>query len=150
LKGCKFDRCEIDSLLWQQQDEHLFDPISIAAALRAAGATVDDGVQATPTMGNKESDPRVKIFERFLRSFLKRTHIDDDMIRLRLGKTGAPVFYAQMLPLLLADGILEKGTWKGRGVQERYKLAVRLADIDSALVESRGDFDELLKKLKRK
>jgi hypothetical protein len=150
LKGCQFEQCDIDSLLRRPQEEHLFAPNAIAAALRAAGATVDNGTQASLPLEAKDDDPRIKIFERFLRSFLKRTHIDDDLIRVRLGKGGAPLFYAEMLPLLLANGILEKVPYKGQGVQERYKLAVRLAEIDSALKDSRGDFEALLRKLKGK
>jgi hypothetical protein len=143
----RFERCEIDSLLLLDQDSQLFDPESISAALRGVGATIDDGRQQSLLSSVKEIDSRVKIFERFLRAFVKRTHIDEDMIRTRLGKVGSPIFFAEMLQPLLDAGVLEKATWKGRGVQDRYKLAVRLAEIDSALADSRGDFDHLMEKL---
>ncbi len=146
----RFVQCDIDSLLLHDQDVHLFDPDSVSAALRSLGAAVEDGGQCDLLTEVRDVDPRVKIFERFLRSFLKRTHIDEDMIRVRLGKIGAPVFFSDMLQPLLSAGVLEKGTWKGRGVQDRYKLAVRLSEIDAALTVSRGDFDALMEKLKKK
>jgi hypothetical protein len=151
LKGCTFTTCKIDSVLWTHSDEHIFDPSGIVAGLVAAGAVVvEEESQQSSLLAPVSNDPRFDLFERFLKSFLRRTHIDEELIRLRLGKGGSPMFFAEVLPGLLSSGILERAQWKGRGVQERYRLSVPLSEIQRALTQARGNFDSLLQILRTK
>ena len=61
-------------------------------------------------------DERVRLLERFLRVFLRSTHVDEEIVRLRLGKAFAPIFFDTVLPDLLAAKVLEEVPWRGRAI----------------------------------
>ena len=147
LSQTVFSECEIRSLIVHPDEEHLFDPVLIAGEMRGAGAVISDTALA-PTIETHERDDRVQMTERFLRAYLRSTHIDEDMIRIRMGKTFAPRFTTDVLPMLLEHGVLAEVPWRGRGVQRRFKLAVAMSDVNSALERCNGDFDLFLDALK--
>ena len=149
ISGCEFDRCRIDSLLLTPEDEQVFEPMTILSTLKARGANVVIDESPASQAPERVADPRVKVLQRFLRSFLRRTQVDDDLVRLRLGKGSAPVFFDEVLPKLLSVHILEEVTWRGRGIQKRYKLMVQMAEIDKALGHCNGNFESLLAELQR-
>lgn len=146
LSQCVLVDCAVQSLIVHPDEEHYFDPAVIVRELRRSGATVSDASVA-PDTGIRESDDRVRMTERFLRSFLRSTHIDEDMIRLRVGKAFAPRFMADVLPALLEQGVLEEVPWRGRGVQRRFKLGVAMSAVNTALERCNGDFDLLVREL---
>jgi hypothetical protein len=148
LSGCVFSSCRIDSLLLTPEDDQIFDPAAVLRTLKSRGARVSEVELPTESV-SRIVDGRIKLFERFLRAFLRRTHIDDELIRLRLGKGFAPAFYDDVLPGLLSNRIVEEVPWRGRGIQQRYKLTVQMAEIDSALGRCDGDFNALLADLRR-
>jgi hypothetical protein len=80
-----------------------------------------------------------------MRVFLRSTHVDEEVIRLRLGKNFAPSFFDEVLPSLLNAGLLEEVPWRGGGYQRRYKLVSSMSTIERALERSRGDFDGFLR-----
>jgi hypothetical protein len=145
LSGASFSQCRIESVVVPSTEDQTFDPDEIPAWLTRAGATID---QSTSTASNRTSktrlDDRVVVLERFLRVFLRSTYADEDSIRIRLGKSSASKFFDEVLPSLLGNRLLEEVTWKGKGVQRRFKLAVPLSHLNSALERSHGDFDEFL------
>jgi hypothetical protein len=148
LAGCTFDSCRIESILLLPDEDQNFDPTLIRQRLRKAGATLGGDAHAA-VVGENVVDLRVKILERLFRSFLRSTQIDEDWLRVRLGKSFASTFYAEILPVLLTRKILEEVPWRGRGSQQRYKLAVQMSDVDIALGKSKGNFDALIKELGR-
>ena len=143
LVGCSFLDCTIDSLVHVGSDEQTFDPAVIHESLTKAGAEVD-GHQQAPEQLLIEVDQRVTILEKFLRAFLRMTHIDEDLLRLKLGKTHSSVFFDQLLPSLLDAAVLAEVPWKGQGVQRRYKLTRPLAQINRALEAARGSYEAFL------
>lgn len=148
LKGCRFIRCQVNSLLVLPSDQQLFDPVSIVRLLERRGATVVSEEQAT-TSQPVRSDEFIVLFERFLRTFLRRTHVDDTLIKLKLGNQNASTFVSKILPKVISAGIIEEVPWRGGGVRKRYKLIRPLAELDAALERSQGNFEKFLSHLKR-
>ena len=147
LSECTFANCDIQSLIVHPDEEHFFNPMVIAGEMRKVGATIPDSTPAAK-IETHEPDDRVRMTERFLRSFLRSTHIDEEMIRVRMGKNFAPRFASDVLPILLENGFLEEVPWRGRGVQRRFKLAVAMSDVNMALERCSGDFDQFVEALK--
>ncbi|MFY3553411.1 hypothetical protein ACOTIS_29665, partial [Achromobacter insolitus] len=145
LSGVSFADCRIDSLV-ATEEEHIYDPMLIQEALQALGATVGDG--QTTLLAPLLVDNRLKLLERFLRVFLRHTHVDEDIIRLRLGKGFSSSFFDDLLPILLSENVLEQTSWRGQGVQRRFKLVKPMSEISDALELSRGSFDTFLKTLR--
>lgn len=143
FRSCEFVSCRVDSIVLLPEDEYSFEPLQIEAWLRRAGATIlgapaaDDALLETP-------DQNLKTLERFLRIFLRNTQIDEDVIRTRLGNGAAPRFFEDVLPALIDCGMLEEVTWKGRGMQRRYKLMHPMSDVSDALEQASGSFDQFL------
>jgi hypothetical protein len=145
LIGCSFVDCRVDSLVVMPDGEQTYDPSLIEQGLRRAGAQVGAAADAQVKTGADDIDERVRQLERFLRVFLRSTHVDEEVIRLRLGKNFAPSFFDEVLPSLLNAGLLEEVPWRGGGYQRRYKLVSSMSTIERALERSRGDFDGFLR-----
>ncbi len=142
---CRFVECRVDSLVLQPDEECLYDPSLIQAYLAQLGAKI--GEIDPEVLQDFEADERLKIFEKILRSFLRHSYIDDEGVRIRLGKLFAPRFYDEILPVLINKNILEEVQWRGQGVQKRYKLGRPMAELGRALELSYGNFDEFLSAL---
>lgn len=145
LAGCSFIDCRVDSLVVLPDGEQTYDPSLVEQGLRRAGAQVGAAADSQIKTGVVDIDERVRQLERFLRVFLRSTHVDEDVIRLRLGKNFAPSFFDEVLPSLLNTGVLEEVPWRGGGYQRRYKLVSSMSTIERALERSRGDFDGFLR-----
>lgn len=143
LKGCTFKQCRIDSLLLKPDDEQTFDPAVIRSWLLKAGAE-DGGPEFATSEFAFPSDERLKLLEKFLRVFLRHTHVDESFIRLRIGKVHASQFFDEVMPALLAEGVLEEVLWKGQGVQHRFKLRVPMSNVNRALEQANGTFEGFL------
>lgn len=143
IEGCTFTDCKIDSAIAIPGEEYSFDPMQIAPWLLEAGAIVLSSSEA-PVHSIAGVDERLKVLERFLRVFLRATQVDEDVIRVRLGNGASPRFFDEVLPALLDNGILERVLWKGRGIQNRYKLMGQMSDISEALERANGSFDQFL------
>lgn len=148
LSGFSFVDCRIDSLVTKVEEEQIYDPILILETLRALGATLGDVATLLPMP--QVIDDRLKLLERFLRVFLRHTHVDEDFIRVRLGKGFASSFFDQILPILLSEKVLEQTAWRGQGVQMRFKLVRPMSEISDALEFSKGSFDKFLEALKQR
>lgn len=143
LQGVKMEECRVSSVLVYPQEEHVFDPNRIDDLLRKAGAQVAASNASGPTSETVD-DERMRVLNRFLRMFLRTTHVNEDVVRMRLGSAQAPKFVDDVLPNLLGTGLLAEVTWEGRGVQRRYRLTVPMSEISKALESSGGSFDRFI------
>lgn len=143
LGGVQFLNCRIDSLVVRTEDLQTFDPQLIRDHLIRSGASFN-----TEQLNDHEirasEDDRAKAAERFFRSFTRRTHVDDSILKLRIGRTLAPVLLDNVLPELLSHGIVEEIPWRGQGVQRRFKLLAPMTDVYRALEAAAGSFDVFL------
>jgi len=142
LSGCSFKNSKIESLILAPEEEHTFNPALIAEWLLKAGAQTEDS-QPALKIENILFDDRIKIFEKFLRVFLRSTFVDEEVIRIRLGKGGASVFFEEVLPALLENHILGEVPWKGQGSQRRYKMLIPMSEVSYAL-EKADNFEKFL------
>lgn len=143
FESCEFVSCRIDSVVIIPGDEYSFEPAQIDMWLRMVGATILGNV-IKEDVTSDSPDQRLKLLERFLRIFLRNTQIDEDVVRIRLGNGAAPRFFDDVLPALIDCGVLEELTWKGRGVQRRFKLMRPMSDVSDALEQASGSFDKFL------
>lgn len=146
LTGCTFVECKIDSLITRPDEEQIFDPKLILETLRKAGASLGESDEITEP--SEVPDNRVKLLERFLRVFLRHTHVDEDFIRLKLGNKYSTLFFDELLPLLLSERVLEEEPWRGQGVKRRFKLIKQMSEIGDALEKSQGQLDDFFIELR--
>jgi hypothetical protein len=148
LSGCRFVHCRIESLLLVSEDDQSFDPSVIRAWLTKAGASEDgDGFVSGEIVF--PDDERLKMLQKFLRAFLRYTHVDESFAKLRIGKAHSAQFFDDVLPALVANGVLEEVPWKGQGVQRRYKLSVPMSEVNLALERAGGTFEGFLRGIKQ-
>jgi hypothetical protein len=145
LDGVKFLDCRIDSLVVRVDDLQTFDPQLIRDYLTRAGASFNASLfdSGSPKASQSE-DERAKAAERFFRSFMRRTHIDDSILKVRMGRNLAPVLFDEVLPELLLHKIIDEVQWSGQGVQRRFKLLAPMTNVYKALEAAAGNFDEFL------
>jgi len=147
LEGCKFVDCKVDCIASEGGEDYLFDPQEIKQILIKFGATIVSGDDLPSSENESTPDEKLKIIERFLRIFLRNTNVDEEVIRLRLGRVTSSKFFDEILPDLLANDILEEVPWTGRGVQRRYKLKMLLSDVSDALEYSESSYEKFIKTL---
>jgi hypothetical protein len=149
--GVTFFDCRISSLRIEAGESArvMYGPNEIFSELAGLRAilTISDGPQAAVSVG--QPDDRIDAVEKFLRIFLRTTHVNEDKIRAKFGKQGTP-FVEDILPELVRAGIVEQIEYRGRGLpQGRYKLSVPMRAVQDSLSSSRGSFDEFLYTLKK-
>lgn len=146
LAGVTFTRCRINGvrLFDAGGERNLYGPIDISIALSERGASVQATNLANGDLSTDPGDARIEQVERFLRVFLRATQVNEDTIRAKFGKLGAS-FVDDVLPALVRAKVVQTVEYRGRGVQDRYKLAVPMQAIQHALVESNGSFDKFLR-----
>lgn len=114
-----------------------------------AGGRVSEVLGPEGTGEERGEDKRVRALERLLRVFMRSTQVDDEIVRLRLGKMLSPIFFSEVLDRLLQERVLETVPWKGRGIRDRYKLGIPMAEINAALEGGEGDFDSFIAEVRR-
>lgn len=153
FKDCRFDRielssnttisdvqledCKVDAIYLPERNEQLYDPGSIERTLADFGFRVPVPV---PQVAPREIDQRVRLVEKFLRIFLRSTHVNQSVIQLRFGASFSH-FFDDVLPILIHAGIVEEIQYIGRGSQRRFRLQVPLQRLHEALENCEGSFD---------
>lgn len=144
FQGIILSMCRVNEvrLLDADAPRSLYGPKEInKTLLERGGIVIDQSVLAADSA--EEEDGRVELVEKFLRVFLRATQVNEDTIRAKFGKLGS-VFMDEVLPALVRAKVVQSVEYRGRGVQERYKLAVPMQDVQRALHESHGSFDRFL------
>lgn len=130
--------CEIACVVLQDGELTVFDPAGINDALREAGFNgVDDAVNQVSI--KKSPDHELEIVSRAMRAFMRATQHNEQTLLVKLG-VDAPAFFDSVLPALLQSGVLAETDYRGAGVQKRYRLAMPMSRIQSAMTMAAGDF----------
>lgn len=155
---CRFDRlemtpefeaggavlrdCRIACLATSTEPDGVFAPERIVGELERAGFRLE---RTGPTESRDPSSvaPEARLAERALRSFLRATQINENVLRQRLG-SNASEFFGQILPKLIEGGVLRSVEYHGKGQQQRFGLAVPMSAIASAVPTTAASFDEFL------
>jgi hypothetical protein len=167
IKSCQFEKCtfdgleltlsskvqnsaliasEVTSVIPPSHENRIFDPASVARVLINAGFTVQSAEGVTLTHEPiREQDEALDLTERALRTFIRSTQIHESLLRTKLG-VKAGLFFSNVLPELIKSGILVEGIRDAGGGNNnaRYRLGVQMREIDRAISQSAGSFEEFL------
>jgi len=148
IHGCLLDRCEVDNLFVSSQDLNLFDPGSINYHLNRIGfALIDSEHEGSMTEELQGMDQKTELAEHALRAFMRSTHINENVFKLKMGRRGSE-FFQNVLPVLLEEGILKEVQYKGSGGQRRFKLNVPMRNLEAAIRKC-GKFSDFINELKQ-
>lgn len=161
FKDCSFDRleindstifedvtlenCSVESIFDLERDKSFYNPESITKYLIGKKITVNhlDDQSELEQIEIFEDEEDLQLTERALRKFMRSSHINDSIFKLRLGNK-ADKFLKDILPVLLDKGILEEVDYLGQGQKRRFKLAVPFSKIDIALNNCQGIYQKFL------
>lgn len=149
LRGIRMEDCRIASLAILGDDVQSFDPRAILQHLRQRGVAFEGG----DCEGHDEvrtTDDRTRAADRFFRAFTRRTYVDESVLKLKAGRVLSSILFDDVLPRLIADGVIGEIPWTGQGVQRRFKLLTPMTDVYTALEIANGDFDVFAATLKAK
>lgn len=138
LGGVIFAGCSIGSVLCADGETTLYDPASIASALSAAGA-IGFSDAGGDEVGAGKIDQELDVVARAMRAFMRATQHNEQTLRVKLGAS-SPVFFDSVLPDLLTAGVLAETDYRGAGVQKRYRLAMPMTKIQSAMALAAGSY----------
>lgn len=172
LTGCQFSDCEIECVSFRENarfidtsfrdceircvttpgdESPVFNPLQINAEFASRGIDRVSSHQDVSSHEMSESvdirDTRFDLMIRGLRPFYRSTGINESTLRLRLGKRSTE-FEEEVLPVLVDKGILVSEPYRGAGSDRRFRLGVRMSDIQDALNRSLGSFDMFLREIR--
>lgn len=126
----------------------VFVPEAIAVVLKQAGFEVPVFASeiAHKDVDTAEQDWGLVLAERMCRAFFRSTGVNENTFRQRMGSdTGA--FFRDVLPALLARGVVEETAYKGSGRQKRYRLGVSLLAVQRSIEQADGSFEKFLQRI---
>jgi hypothetical protein len=144
LSAVRFNECTVDALRFVERDVEVWDPPSIRTSLEDLGVmfavteTLFDAVHPLHAV-----DSRVQDVEKLMRYFLRSTHISESVILMKLGGRGQS-FIDDSLPMLIDSAALMEIENRGGSVQRRFKLAIPLQAVNTALAAAQGSFTRFL------
>lgn len=142
--------CEISSLYDEKTDNNYFDPNQISKALSCYRFEIISNKETQTNLELvSEPDELLQLTERVLRRFLKSTHLNETIFRVKLGKV-YNTFETEVLPELLKANVLAEIGYDGSGSQRRFKLGKQMSFLEIALSKAEGSFQKFLKKASEK
>src|SRR6185437_2548786 len=139
IDHCALIKCEVVSLARPDSDIRMFDPLAVRAALTDGGFSIEDPEATQTVLPLEPPDDETEVAERAIRLFLRASHVNQEVFKLRL-RTKSNLFFADVLPELLRVGVLEETQYAGSGRGRRFRLAVPMQLVDQALRQSHGHF----------
>lgn len=148
IDSISFEKCTVDSLSLVDNGREIWDPGQIQKHLQQKGVLyiasiseeLDEKLDDDVTV-----DDDVRDIEKIARYFMRSTHISESVISIKLGTGREKIFIGHSLPLLLEKRLFEEIANTGGGAQRRFRLAVPLQEINSAIAECQGSFTSFLK-----
>jgi len=144
LTGTIFEGTDVHSLLTEEAASHLFDPKRIRLCLAARGLQFPDTTEAGQEEDSSEGGPAdqdLEAAQRVFRAFMRSTYVNERLLNLKLRERHDSVMSA-----LLRGGVLEEADVLG-GRPRRFRLSVRMRDIEKALEQCDGTLADFITKL---
>jgi hypothetical protein len=141
---------EISSVQNRTKDLTFYDPFHIKHELIDVGFVIESSSvepEEEYPIEETELDEDLEIVQKALRRFIRGSHVNDNVFKLKLGPN-APYFLDNLLPVLLDAGILSEVEYSGAGQKRRFKLTTPFDRISKALKESKGNFGSFISKIK--
>lgn len=144
ISKCKLENCLIKCVYEEKTDNKYYNPGQILTVLERNNFTIkQENLDAVRTKITKESDEKLMLAERVIRRFIKSTHLNENVFKIKLGKFYT-TFENKVLPELLKKKILIEVEYFGSGNQKRFKLGKNMQEIEKALEFSNGNFDNFI------
>jgi len=163
IRNCRFHNCEFEQLAIQEGAQvnnsflidctcrcvvppntefSVFVPEQISRTLTQIGFT---STMPGPTAIGEGAAPdgRMILIERLIRILMRTTAVNENTLKMRFG-TQATEFFDDILPSLVAAGIIMNVPFKGSGTQQRFRLRVPLDRVNHAIEQSGGNFTRFL------
>ncbi len=139
-----FNDCRIVTVYDSDYDNSFYVPNDIEKILQKNKILIKNNTKQ-PELNDFEVslDKRLQLTEKIFRRFLKSTQINENIIRMKLGKD-YNFFESEVLPVLTTSEVLIEIDYSGSGHQKRYKLGKQMSKIDRALEKAKGDFDSFI------
>jgi hypothetical protein len=146
FNSVKLIDCEISTVYDTTKDKGYYEKYSIELFLKGKGLTVEKTkVEPEVIPAVIVDDEELELTEKALRRFVRsNTPINDDIFKMRLGNK-ANYFLKDILPDLIDHKILLEIDYQGGGQHRRFKLGVSFAQIEAALSNSKGSYDNFIK-----
>lgn len=147
FSSVKLIDCEISTVYDTTKEKGYYEKYSIELFLQGKGITVEKPKVKSEVIPEAiVDDEALELTEKALRRFVRsNTPINDGIFRVRLGNK-ANLFLKEILPDLISHKILLEIEYQGGGQQRRFKLGVSFAQIEAALKDSNGSYDNFIKK----
>jgi hypothetical protein len=148
IANVRLQECRIHSVVPREADTTVFAPAAIDAALTRAGFTL--APHSTETLPEIQQEPidleeAVKAVERLLRAFMRSpAGLNENTINQRLGSHAA-LFFRDVYPQMQSHGLISEMEYRGSGTQRRFRLLVRLDQLNNALEGCGGNFEEFIR-----
>jgi hypothetical protein len=144
VKGAKLLDCDIRSVYDNDSENSFFGPDQVFRLLAGHGFEIKylDQYQ-TASLPANEIDEEILLTERIMRRFLKSTQLNENIFRLRLGRSYGK-FEDKVLPVLKKAGVLIDVKYDASGYQKRYKLGKPMSLIEKAFERSEGSFTKFI------
>ena len=143
----RFNCCSIDaqttvrSVHQSTPEMTLFSPGKVKSFLTSKSLLISPAPVGAPV--SVEPDEFYVLADKAVSLFLRATELNEQSIRKRLGTRG-PRFFDEVLPGLMAAGVISLIRYQGQGSQERYRLGKPLAEIGEALSVAQGNYAAFL------
>jgi hypothetical protein len=138
--------CDISTVFDITKDKGFYEKFSIELFLKGKGIRIEK-TKVEPELIPVEEvdDENLELTEKALRRYVRsNTPINDDIFKMRLGPK-ANHFFKEILPDLLDNKILVEVEYQGSGQHRRFKLGVSFGQIETALNNSKGSYDNFIK-----
>ena len=142
-----FNECAVDALALVDENHETWVPDEISKLLQRLGVEWQDKtivVASSEALPDEPVDEELRDVDRLLRCFMRSTHINENVLRMKFG-VRSNAFFNDTLPALLRLGIIEDVPYLGSGVQRRFKVGLPLQQVNAALEASRGSFSTFLR-----
>jgi hypothetical protein len=134
-----FEDCEFGSIVPVGKESAVFNPEAFPLALRKIGFGVQSSTLLITTSEPSEysEDEDFALIVKLLRCLNTRTHISDVFVKTKFGKQSGPII-DEVLPKLVANGVLYEDTYRGGGRQHIFKLVIGMQRLHELLERSQG------------
>lgn len=147
LQSVEIKNSTIESILINENE--IFDPKGVNIVLSEKGFIFLDDKDEIITKDEKYTpDDDLILTEKIIRKFIRSTHINENIFKIRLGND-TKYFFNKVLPALLDAGILVEVPYVGGGKQKRFKLGCPMNKVNTALTNSEGRFDLFIRFFKQ-
>ncbi|SEJ03613.1 hypothetical protein SAMN04487995_3148 [Dyadobacter koreensis] len=139
--------CEIVAVQNSITELEFYDPYNINRELLALGFNFGKVEVEEDNQVRVEVDQDLALVQKALRRFIRGSHLNDNVFRIKLGQN-AEYFIDHLLPILINDNIIKEIEYQGAGSKRRFKLIAPFDKINFALKNSNGEFQKFLEKMK--